>query len=360
MCLTFAFPLTSHATTLSDIASEASSSEEEENSAYFSDDEFEEFFTKIQDEYNSGNTGAMRELYALITSGGLSYTQLQTVLETGYFTEYIEMFQKSGFLNEDYELPETVTPIEVDIESEEVNETAGEILWEEDPDVVYVHDLEEITTLDAQQKMVDLMNDNVRFNSYINCSVDVESKVMNSQMIEVSAFTGEPLTVNFTNTDGSIAYAWKFTSIIYTGTEDCDLTVTYTENTLDYDLGITLPRKAALYLYVGKEPGSRVNLKDSNGNIAASLVVDDDGYITMWTTGEGHYGLTYEAVTTTETESSVESLTQEQEGFLSNLPVSNLFIVFIILLLIGIGIGLLSYVFFKKISRKKSKYRKRK
>ena len=45
MCLTLIFPLTSHATTLSDIASEASSSEEEENSAYFSDDEFEEFFT---------------------------------------------------------------------------------------------------------------------------------------------------------------------------------------------------------------------------------------------------------------------------------------------------------------------------
>lgn len=331
----------------STIFSSENNSSQEESTGYFSDEDFEIFFNTIVENYENGMTGAMQELYAFITSGGCSYSQLHMVLEKGYFTEYIDEFKKSLFLEEDYELPE-----EVDVKETILNTDGNEITLEDEE---ISHYLSEITSLDAQTVMVSLMNDDITGNAYVLCPSDIEDKTMNAQMIEVSAFTGDPLSVIFMNEDNTRAdYTWIFSGIVYIDRGEADLNVNLSEYSLDFDLGIELPSQATLNIYVGKDEGTLVNLKNESGNVIETLTVDEDGFISIQTYGSGHYILGYEDISSSsdETEIDVEkgiSLFQQIN------PVSNLSIVILILIFTGLGAGFIGYGLARKIMRKNKK-----
>ena len=328
----------------STISSTESSNSQEESTGYFSDEDFEEFFNTIVENYENGMTGAMQELYAFITSGGCSYSQLHMVLEEGYFTEYIDEFKKYLFLEEDYELPE-----EVEVKETTLNTDGNEIEFEDEE---VSHYLSEITSLDAQTVMVSLMNDDITGNAYVLCPSDIEDKTMNAQMIEVSAFTGDPLSVIFMNEDNTRAdYTWIFSGIVYINRGEADLNVNLSEYSLDFDLGIELPSQATLNIYVGKDEGTLVNLKNESGNVDETLTVDEDGFISIPTYGSGHYILGYEDISSSSDETEID--TEKGISLFQQInPVSNLSIVILILIFTGLGAGFIGYGLARKIMRK--------
>ena len=309
---------------------------------YFADQEFQSFIDDAVTRYNEGNTGAIYEVYTYIISGACSQEQVQKVLEMGYFTDHIDDFKQSGFLNEDYILPDTVIPITVAPLNNSSPEENESVLTAEDPAITYIHDLDEITSLKAQQVMVDLMNDNVLGNAYVTCSVSVESKLIDTQMIEISAFTGESLTVLFMDGDHA-AYTWKLGGNVYTKQGQADLAVSYDKHTLDYDLGITLPKGATLYLYTGEPEGTTINLKNSDGSIAYALDVDDSGFISIpHIIKDGHFNISKEYVSTGKT-SDNDTTEGIKKPFSQITGVSNVIILSIILLLTLVGVGAITY-----------------
>lgn len=326
----------------------SSAATETGGSGYFSDEDFDIFLKKIIDNYENGNTGSMQELYAFIISGGCSYSQLHKVLEAGYFTEYIDDFKKSLFLEEDYELPEGVEIKNVTLNSNIENSLEDETEIEEESS----HVLSEITSLDAQTVMVSLMNDDITGNAYVLCPSDIEDKTMNAQMIEVSAFTGDPLSVIFMNKDNTRAdYTWIFSGIVYIDRGEANLSVNLSEYSLDFDLGIELPSQATLNIYVDKDEGTLVNLKNESGNVDETLTVDEDGFISIPTYGSGHYILGYEDISSSSDETEID-VEKNTSLFQQINPVSNLAIVILILIFTGLGVAFIGYGLARKIVRK--------
>lgn len=326
--------------------------EETQLEPYFTDDEFKDFYDTCKERYEHGEPNAIYEVYIMMCGGGCTEEQIKTVLNEGYLTEFIDELKRSRLIPEEYTLPD-------DIEIKPTPELPNTVMEEDDPlwntsedeTQVYVHEVSETASLDAQKIMVDLMNDDVKGNAYVTCPADSEDKRLFGQMLEASTMTGDPLTIYYMD-DSHAAYMWYFASILYTKRDYLDLTVNYDGHTLSYDLGDTLKHPAQLGVYVGKEKDKnmQVNLITKDGSIEYTLKIDRDGYITIPEVySSGNYTVFKEEITTAQpqTTDSTEDVTPRKE--LNKIAgISNKFTVILMLVLLGLGSGLISYSLFSR------------
>lgn len=320
------------------------------NYAYYSDEDWNAFCDKYIQAFENGQTDALDTIRGLIDSGGCSSEQIIDLLERGYFTEDIERYKYLRYIPEDYELPAHT----VIHETPDYTVTGTVTLTNaEDADTTYIHTVDETLSFDAQKIMIDLMNDNVIGNAYVTCPVSSYEKHISGQMLYASSVTQDPLYVLFMSDDNDHAeYSWELGYCLYFKDNDLDLSVSYEEGRLDFDLGDTLPSGVVLHVYTGiTDDNVRLNLKNSDGTIAYTLPVID-GYITLDNiTKDGHYNIS-KAVVESNTSTSEESDDTQHTGVYQDIsPLSNKAVLIVILILIGLGSVLTTYAVFLKNKR---------
>ena len=301
----------------------------------------EESFTQMRDTYierfNNGEPGAIYDLYTIILGRNCSRDQLVEILEMGYLTEYIDEFKRAQILESDYTLPDDVVVIAT---PELPNSIATEErLDTEDSQIEYTHDVSEITSVQAQQVMVNLLEDNVKNNAYIRCPVSCESKMLNGQMLEISALAGEPLYIQFYEED-QIKYTWRFAANLYLKRQELNLNIDYDGKALDFDLGDTLPKPAKLYIHTDEPKDTVINLKTNDGNIAYSVTVDADGFIEIPDIyNSGHYNISRAEVEKADVQDTNADISEEKQiqelPEYSNIPAVVMILIFIIIGLIS-------------------------
>lgn len=307
--------------------------------AYFTDEEFQKFFNTCKQRYADGEETIVYNILFLILQRSITLDQLHQILDAGYLTEYVSEFKSSHILEPDYSVPSD-TPIH---KTPELNRVTPEKSYSEtyttmeDPDKEYVHNLNELLSIDAQKVIVELLQDDVLGNAYIVCPESMSDKTMSGQMLEIAAFSPEILHIIFMSPDNNRAlYTWEFARIMYLNRDPIDLNVEYNGKTLKFDLGDTLPKAASLLLYTGEPEGTTVNLKNHDGTIAYSLTVDKDGYIAIPNIYDrGDYRVSNEYV---QKDTGPAEQTDEKKSSVIDVPVvSNVGILVIILILIAVG-----------------------
>lgn len=332
--------------------------------AQLSDEEFEKFLQTQIYNIENGSETVPYYLYGLALSSSFSQEQLEQILDAGFLTQYVDDFKLRNFIHEDYQLPKGTKARHGEL----TNEEGGD--WfdtdeEAQSNTGYVaeHNISDFQSEKTRDIFGALLNDDVVGNLYVCCPVDVADKLMPGNWVEVSYLSGEGLSVLFMNEDATHAqYTWRFPHIWYRGNQNLNLNVEFTDSSLKFDLGDTLPSGATLTLFTDKEPGTQFLLKTHDGNIVHTLTVDDDGFITVPDiTQSGDYLLTTQAPEQTainESEATNDTIqSNEVPVNIQKKAESNVVVIIVILALLAGGAIALTVAISNAIHSKSKSYR---
>lgn len=249
--------------------------EEQELKYYFSDEEFEEYVKYMLTEAENRQEAAMK-LYLFIVTGGASKEQAVSVLEKGYFTEFIDDLKSVGAIPEDYVLPDTIQPIPAAMASSEPYEA---------PEPVEVKERYEELDEKAEKAFRQFCCDEEDENAGLNISAGAEDKTISGNILSLSFYNAEPSDINFITEDGFSDVSWHFGNVLVRENDKVNLAVDHDEEHIEFHLGrVRFPYPAQVMIRMDS-PDSKYNLYEKDGKFRETLISDRRGYITMAVSG---------------------------------------------------------------------------
>jgi hypothetical protein len=217
--MNLATPISAHAESTS---TEAST--ETVPASYYNDSDFNAFLSEKLKAYEADpdDKTPLYELMQFIMMRGTSEKQLESILDKGYFTEYIGDFKSAGYLDKDYKLPANVKVHDSKLNmstDEETTETTDSTISE--ADILSLPELDN----DAQNTIMAQVCSDSEKGIYIHTPVSAESKYISGSILTQAAYNMKSVNVAFLGKEGTADYTWKMGGEILPDNETVSLSV---------------------------------------------------------------------------------------------------------------------------------------
>lgn len=312
-----------------------------EPTAYYSDAEFDEYYNTQKEGFDTGKRSKL-ELLQFIYGKHCSYSQLHKILEDGYFTEYIDRFKASGLLEEDYELPSSVTVHPTDIDLVEGGSDEHKALTDVEGTTLK-HELEDFS-IENENNIAALLQDTDPADAYVTLPVSLEDKKIHGFLVSHSFYNSEPLGIAFADGD-KIAYAWNFKDVLFRGAdqEQIDLSVksdTSDNGSLSFSLE-NIDGEATLHIPLAEDDRDKdYSILDEDGNVLQTAEPDEYGFVTL--TGlKGTHTYTVKRGLMRVKGEGEENINNDGPSWKDSVHISKLIMIPVLIILVGVGIALM-------------------
>ncbi len=267
-----------------------------ENNTYFkTDKDFNKYFEDIKTEISKhpDSPSSFIELHHFLAYGGATASQVKSVVDAGYLTEYIDEFKESGYLPADYKFEGTKieTPTFTSVSTGTTVTDEASI-----PEVLYGDRFRSDLDADTIKVISDLLYDNDPDDTVVYVYDDTKTTTkFPAGLIANSGYNREPLTVSFIDENNNPIYAWTFDHEIFaTNGDQVDLAVTNKNGLVTFDLGKKMPQPLAVSFKVDKA-NAKYNIVNTKTKEKAFYKSDENKMITI-TDDDGTGSYSYEYV----------------------------------------------------------------
>lgn len=305
--------------TASTASTSNSASTDSSNETYFDDEHFESYYHDLKERIlnDKDYSTPLIELYAFIGDHKASESQVEEILNDGFFTNHIDEFKKNGLVSKNYKLPASTKKINLDISTSDDSASmassaasasgsasAASSGSSDNIDNSYA-DLSSST----ESAIIDLISDNDKDNDYVHIPNTAKDKSLLGYVINGATYTDSPIMIVFMDAETGFAdYGWKISGEVVNDFDDFDLSIEHDSSHIKINMTQTLPKPCSIWMYAGGNTGDKYNLYTDDGKFVETLVTGDDGYIRMDDVTKGaDYKVQKESVSTEKSDVSGNS-----------------------------------------------------